>query len=104
LRFAGNNSYAYGAECGRSSPSVYAYIRQPDGSLSRIDNRMPVPVATGNQLWCPHLAAADTQNHIAIAMVPSTGNAEPAGPYQLATYTQDEDGTLTTSSTSDNMP
>jgi hypothetical protein len=104
LRFAGNNSFAYGAGCGRFNPSVYGYIRKSDGSLTRIESRMPIPAGTPDHAWCPQLAAADTANHVAVAMVPASGAHQPSGPYQLATYTQNEDGALTTSSTSENMP
>ncbi|UWZ84349.1 lactonase family protein [Occallatibacter riparius] len=104
LRFAGNNSFAYGANCGRSKTSIYGYIRKGDGSLERLDTRITVPAGASDQLWCPHLAAADTTNHVAVAMYPTSNGHQVSGPYQLATYTQDENGTLTTSSTSENMP
>lgn len=104
LRFAGNNSFAYGADCGRSKTSVYGYIRKSDGSLERLDNRITVPTGAPGQSWCPHLAAADTTNHVAVAMFPTSNGHQASGPYQLATYTQDENGTLTTPSTAENMP
>ena len=104
LRFAGNNSFAYGADCGRSKTSVYGYVRKSDGSLERLESRIPVPAGSSGQSWCTRLAAVDTTNHVAVAMYPTSNGREASGPYQLAIYTQDEDGTLTTSSTSGNMP
>jgi len=104
LRFAGNNSFAYGAHCGRTNPAIYGYIRKGDGSLTRLDSRIPIPAGTLGQAWCPRLAAADTTNHVAVAMSPTAEDRQPGGPYQLATYTQDEHGALTTGSTFDNMP
>jgi hypothetical protein len=104
LRFAGNNSYAYGADCGRSNPSVYGYFRKSDGTLARIDGGVPVPAGNRDRKWCPRMAAADTMNHIAIAMYPGPGTGEASGPYQLAIYTQQENGSLETSSTAENMP
>jgi 6-phosphogluconolactonase (cycloisomerase 2 family) len=104
LRFAANNSFAYGANCGRSNTSVYGYIRKSDGSLKRLDSRITVPVGTSRQSWCPHLAAADSTNHVAVAVYPTANGHQASGPYQLATYTQDDNGALTTASTSENMP
>ena len=104
LRFAGNNSFAYGADCGRSNSSVYGYIRMGDGSLKRLDGRITVPTGTPDQSWCPHLATADTTNHVVVAMYPTSAAHQPSGPYQLAAYTQDENGELTTTSTYENMP
>ncbi|HEY3705379.1 MAG TPA: hypothetical protein VGL22_09985 [Terracidiphilus sp.] len=106
LSFAANNSYAYGADCGRSNPSIYGYIRRGDGSLARIDSRVPIPAGNPAQRWCPRQAATDAMNHIVIAMYPEsrTESGAEGGPYQLATYTQSEDGGLTTSSTAENMP
>jgi WD40 repeat protein len=54
--------------------------------------------------WCPYLAAADPAMHLAVPMYPSQGYGEQNGPYQLATYTIESDGNLTTTSTSATMP
>jgi 6-phosphogluconolactonase (cycloisomerase 2 family) len=104
LRFAGNNRFAYGADCGRSNPAVYGYLRGSDGSLTRLEARFPLPTSAPDQAWCPYLAAADPANHVAVAVRPSYAASDPGGPYQLATYTHDEHGRLITTSTNANMP
>jgi len=50
------------------------------------------------------MAGADPTNHVAVAVQPFTDNWDNDGPYQLATYTADTSGNLTTSSTYANMP
>jgi len=103
LTFAGNNLYAYGSDCYHFNPVIYGFKRNSNGSLTTLNINPPYPkVSTGG--WCPYLAAADPTNHLAIPMYPLYDYGSPAGPYQLATYTVDGAGNLTTTSTSANMP
>jgi hypothetical protein len=53
--------------------------------------------------YCPYLAATDTGNDVAISLTP-TEDFTPIGPAQIAVYTADSGGDLTTTSTSANMP
>jgi hypothetical protein len=50
------------------------------------------------------LAAADPTHQVAVALAPLTSNWGSDGPTQLATYTVDSSGNLTTTSTFENMP
>jgi hypothetical protein len=64
----------------------------------------PFPTPPSGDYYCPYLAAADPTDHLAIAVQPFTSFVSAAGPYQLATYTVDTSGNLTTNSTYANMP
>jgi hypothetical protein len=104
LSFIGNNVFAYSSSCYHFSPLIYGFQRNADGSLAQLSLNQTFPAAPAGDGWCPYLAAADTANHLAIPMQPYAGYGSPAGPYQLATYTADGSGNLTTNSTYQNMP
>jgi 6-phosphogluconolactonase (cycloisomerase 2 family) len=103
LSFIGNNKFAYGADCMNSSPRIYGFTRDTDGSLKKLKINAPLPSAPENQTWCPAALTADSANHLAVPLVPLSGSQQ-SGPVQLATYTAREDGALATSSTATNMP
>jgi hypothetical protein len=104
LSFIGNNKFAYGADCVKSSARIYGFVRSSDGSLENLNLNAPLPSAPANHNWCPAALAADTTSYLAIPMIPSSGPAGQIGPAQLASYTVQSDGTLITSSTYANMP
>ncbi len=104
LSFVGNNKFAYSSSCFHFSPTIFGFQRNADGSLTQLNINPPFPVAPPNEGWCPFKAAADPTNNLAIPMQPNQGFGSTAGPYQLATYTADASGNLTTSSTYQNMP
>lgn len=96
--FLGNNVYAYNASCFMASPTWYAVRRNSDGSLTPFNVNPPLP-NNPNGDFCPDGEAPDQTNNLAVAMLP---NEQP--PVQLAVYTADSSGNLTTHSTADNMP
>ncbi len=105
VRFIGNNIYAYSSSCYHFSPEIIGVKRASDGTLSYLnDFNPPYPAEKSGGFYCPFLAAADTTNHLAIAMTPLTSNWGSDGPTQLAAYTVDGSGNLTTTSTNENMP
>jgi len=104
LRFSADNRFAFGAGCTGNGPLIYGFVRHHDGSLTRISEDSPLPARDGNQSWCPYLAVADARNHLVVPVYPSAESSEPNGPFQLATYSIDEDGMLMTTSTPENMP
>ena len=105
VSFIGNNVFAYSSSCYQFTPEVIGVHRARVGSLSYISNfNAPFPTTKNAGFYCPWLAAADPTNHLAIAMQPLNSNWVPTGPYQLATYTADSSGNLTTTSTYSNMP
>ena len=104
LSFVGNNQFAYSSSCYHFAASIYGVQRASDGSLTYLNITPPYPAPPSGDFYCPWLAAADPTNHLAVALQPFTNNWVSAGPYQLATYTVDSSGNLTTSSTYGNMP
>src|SRR5262249_2291226 len=104
VSFIGNNQFAYSSSCYHFTPSIYGVQRANDGALSRLDITPPYPRIQGGLFWCPWRAAADPTNHLAIAMQPITSDWNVAGPFELASYTVDRSGNLTTTSTRKNMP
>ena len=105
VSFIGNNVYAYSSSCYHLDPLIIGVQRAGDGTLSYLSDFNPsLPAEKSGGFYCPWLAAADPTNHLAIALQPLDSNWQSDGPWQLATYTADASGNLTTSSTFTNMP
>jgi hypothetical protein len=104
--FVGSNEFSYASSCYHFTPSIYGLQRSDDGSITLLNMTPPYPATpTGYYFYCPWQGgAADPTDHIAFAMQLLNGNWAPVGPYQLATYTADGSGNLTTTSTYSNMP
>lgn len=104
LSFTGNNLYAYSSGCYEGGPDIFGFRRNSNGTLTSLNIYPSIPAApkSGEQ-YCPYLAAADATNHVAIALTPMNFLTV-AGPPQIAVYTQQSDGNLTTTSTAANMP
>lgn len=102
--FIGDNKYAYESTCYHFTPSIYGIQRSSDGAITMLDVNPPYPTAPSGDSYCPWSAAADPVNHLAVALQPLNSDFIPVGPYQLATYTVDSAGQLSTTSTSQNMP
>jgi hypothetical protein len=109
LSFMANNVFAYGAICDPYSPppgvtiQLYGFRRNSNGALSYLNTTPPLPKAEAGFGYCPFLTAADNANHLAVFLQPY--KVEDLNvPTQLATYTVDAHGNLTTASTSSNMP
>jgi WD40 repeat protein len=108
LTFLGSNLFAYGASCYHWLQEIYGLARNNDGTLTAlplspgIDPAMPA--SASGQIYCPYLAAADASNHVAVPVQPvDNSSLQPVGPYQLALYTADNAGNLTTTSSNLNM-
>jgi hypothetical protein len=102
--FIGDNEFAYSSSCYHFTPYIYGLQRSNDGAITLLNINPPLPAVPSGGFYCPWSAAADPTNHLAIAMQPLDSNWSPIGPYQLASYTADSAGNLTTSSTFSNMP
>jgi hypothetical protein len=102
--FVGDDEFAYEASCYQFTPEIYGVQRSSSGAITMLDVNSVYPTAPSGDFWCPWSAAADPTNHLAVAMQPLNGNWFPEGPYQLATYTVDSAGQLSTTSTYENMP
>ena len=105
VSFIGNNVFAYSSSCYHFDAEIIGVKRASSGTLSYLSNfNPPYPAEKSGGFYCPYLAAADPTNHIAIAMEPLTSTWAQDGAWQLATYTADTSGNLTTNSTHQNMP
>jgi hypothetical protein len=104
LSFIGNNKFAYASSCYHFTSEIFGVQRASDGTLSYLNITPPFPAEKSGGFYCPWAAAADPANHLAIALTPLTSNWGSDGPTQLAVYTADSSGNLTTTSTYQNMP
>ena len=104
LSLASNDRFAYSSDCYRFGPSIYGFKRKTNGALSELSIHPALPKAVNGEGWCPYLAASDGAHHLAIPMYPWSQYGSQDGPYQLATYTVNNSGELTTSSTYSDMP
>jgi hypothetical protein len=105
LSFLGNNQYAYGASCYHWNQEIYGFARSSDGALTDLKLNSTIPEAKAGEMYCPGLTATDAATHVAVAMQPLNNSSfEPNGHAQLATYTADSSGNLTTASSYANMP
>jgi hypothetical protein len=96
--------YAYGSSRYHWDPPIFGFMRNSDQTLTDLNINPPMPAAKKGDFYCPNLAAADPTNHVAISVQPLNGSTfQTAGPTQLATYTADGSGNLTTESTFSNM-
>jgi hypothetical protein len=105
VSFIGNNIYAYSSSCYHFEPAVIGVRRNTDGTLAYLNNfSAQLPAEKAGGFYCPWKAAADPTNHLAIAITPLKPDWTQDGPIQLASYTVDAVGNLTTRSTHLNMP
>lgn len=98
--FLGNNQYAYETTCFNDAFEVDAEKRESNGALDGAGVTVESPTPdNSSDLFCPWNAfAADPSNHLALS-----GNITSGAP-QLASFTADSQGNLTTTSTYKNMP
>lgn len=106
MSFTGNNEFAYSSNCYHFGPAIFGAKRNSNGALSPLSINPALPTPPPGTGFCPYFgASADPFNHVAIAMTPVQGGfGNNDGPTQLAVYTADSSGNLTTSSTYLNMP
>jgi hypothetical protein len=104
LSFVEDNEDAYGGSCYHGDPDLYGFSRSASGTLTDLNLNPPIPAAPpGKGAYCPGSVAADTANHIAVALTPNNDMATD-GPTQLGVFTAESSGSLTTTSTYKNMP
>lgn len=95
LSFIGNNVFAFEG----SGTIIYGFRRESNGMLAHATNNTYRPAGPNGETYDAEYAAADPTNHVAFAMIPNGSGAA-----QLATYTANSSGYLSTSSTLNNMP
>jgi hypothetical protein len=106
MSFTGRNEFAYSSNCYHFSPSIFGAKRNSNETLSPLSINPALPTPPSGTGFCPYVgAAADPLNHVAVAVTPVQGGfGNNDGETQLAVYTADSSGNLTTSSTYLNMP
>lgn len=106
LSFIGDDVYTYGAQCsGNMYWSIFGFLREDNGNLDAVNINTNTPHAKPGDFYCPDLTTTDPTNHVAISMQAVNGYTFGSdGPPQLASYTADSSGNLTTSNTRFNMP
>jgi hypothetical protein len=109
LTFGASNKYAYQATCSdyRSfyDGVIDIYKRQTNGMLERTNVVSQIPSAKSGDFYCADIASADPANHVAVEFQRINASQElPDGLPQLATYTANASGNLSTASTRQNMP
>ncbi len=104
LNFIGNNVFGYSSDCYRDEPGIFGYERSSGGELTETTVAAQVPKAPEGDFYCPYLSSADSTDHVAIPVMPmSTSTLQQDGASQIAVYTADSSGNLTTTSTAANM-
>ena len=110
LSFSGNNVYAYGSDCidykGNYLDTFETLKRESNGFLADTSLTTAPPASpSSSDFYCRSLTAADPANHVAVAVQLIDNNtSSTVGLRQLATYTSNSSGNLTTTSTQANMP
>lgn len=105
LNFVANNEFGYSSDCYRDNPGIFGYQRNSQGELTQTSGTTAIPPAPSGYFYCAYLSTTDTANHVAIPlMLMNESTLQPAGVSQIAVYTADALGNLTTTSTGSNMP
>ncbi len=105
--FTGNNVFAYSAANSSCTYyEIYGFKRDSNGLLISAGgvSNSPEPPPDGAGGYVPDLLAADPANHVAVLEQPANPPGCAAGSLQLATYTANSSGVLSTTSTHANMP
>src|SRR6185437_14108976 len=104
--FIHNNKYAYTAyndSC--MYYSMNGFRRGTTGKLTEFTPAMNSPKPPARvRAYIPYLGAGDPTNHVAFAEIPADPPGCASAPVQLATYTVNSNGSLTTKSSFANMP
>lgn len=103
LSFTGNNLYAYGAACFDDTGFFYGLTRSSNGVLTDLHISPTIP-SYSNGNYCSDFAATDPASDLAVAFYLETAQHAPQPPAWLGVYTANSSGSLTTKSTSQNMP
>jgi 6-phosphogluconolactonase (cycloisomerase 2 family) len=104
--FIGDNVYAYSADqSGCMYPGVYGFQRESSGLLKSISTQYNQPTPPpGVRIYYPDLTVADPNNNLAFLEQPANPPGCAAGPLQIAVYTVDANGNISTNSTYSDMP
>jgi hypothetical protein len=86
-------------------PGIFSYQRESNGFLNLLNSQYISPVPPpGVSTYYPDLAVADPASNLAIIEQPANPPGCANGPLQIAVFTADSSGNLTTNSTYKDMP
>lgn len=105
LAIASSGHYAVGTDCNiRGGRFIAEYQRGGDGALTLVGYG-PMPAAAPGNSWCPTGVAADGSDHIIVGVAdwPGLPPSSNTAVDQLAIYSLDDAGKLSTASTWQNM-
>lgn len=106
LNFMANNVYGFTSDCFHGDPTISAFKRNSDGTLTRLFDGLMDSPDPGR--LCPSSVAAGPTGNLAVAFAADSGPIVPTVPQVkgtvLAVYSVDSSAFLTTSSTVANMP
>ncbi len=111
LHITGSDKFAFDSYCAEDEsdqPVIDIYSRQSNGMLTYKTAYNQIPEAGPNTSYCYGTLAADSSNHLAVAVqeIQSQDGDDGwiTGPFYLASFTVDSEGHLSTTSTYKNMP
>jgi hypothetical protein len=109
---SGNDQFAYGAYSNVYASAFSAFRRESagammtNGSFSEVDPKPNPAGANGpgsnDDFYYPELVAADPTNHLAVVVYKAFSNAPPLA--QMASYTINSNGSITSTNSWDDMP
>lgn len=104
--FIRNNVYGYTAEDESCMYyEIYGFKRKTNGLLTSFNVKANYPPPPkGVRGYIANMSAADSTDHLAFTMQPANPPDCASGPLQLASYTAEANGNLTTTNTYKNMP
>jgi hypothetical protein len=104
----GNDKFAYAGtyyDCCGDTNTWSGFLRDSNGSMQNLAPKVTYPVAPGSSYpFLPYVVAADPTNHLAVIVTTSGPQYLEAGPPQLASYSVDSQGNLSTANPEDRIP
>jgi hypothetical protein len=100
-----NDTFAYASSDFENTGATFSgFILGSNGEMQNWTFNMSEPVAPSGAGYIPLYVTADPTNHLAAMLANSTFSPSDSVTFQLASYTVDGQGNLSTTSTAENMP
>jgi hypothetical protein len=99
----GNESFAYANEWVGHYSNLVGFQRESSGTLQQTQFSETDPTLAGGNYFPAYPDASPAGNFVVLQLYPNDGGGDSGQP-QLASYTMDASGNLTTTNTSSNMP
>ena len=99
----GNENFAYVNEWDGHYSNLVGFKRESSGTLQVMPFSETDPTLSGSDYLPAYPDASPTSNYVVVQLYPNNGGGD-SNPPQLASYSVDPGGNLTTTNTSSNMP